>query len=260
MQERNANGPAFWLARSLSRHRLVSGLPLHGLGWAMGVAALATAAAARTTTTGAATTARTTAAATAAARPRRLRIRHLDGDPSTVQLAPVELGDRVLGCFRRVHLDEAEPARLAGEAVGDDGRREHAAALAEDLSQAVTGSGVRKTADIQLGRHRNPRSLPLIGHAPRTGRDVTPEARSVRSCGGHPKCTLASARRKYTTVRRTAGHCVRRGSAEASGASISAPIGSSDSAPSVARADAARPRCSSAAQVDSSSAATPTAI
>src|SRR5437660_5496567 len=156
-------------------------LPLHRLGWAMGVAALATAtAAARTTTTGPATTARTPAAA-ATARPRRLRIRHLDGDPTTVQLTTVELGDRVLGSLRRVHLDEAEPARLAGEAVGDDGRRQHVAALAEELSQAITGSGVRKTADIQLGRHRNPRSLPLIGHAPRTGRDVTPEARSVRS-------------------------------------------------------------------------------
>src|SRR5688500_17218739 len=101
-----------------------------------------------------ATTTRTPPAA--ATRARCLRVRDLDRAAPAVELAAVELRDRVLGVFGRVHLDEAEAARLPGEPVGDDGGRQDVTALAEELPQAIAGGGVGKTADVELGRHREP--------------------------------------------------------------------------------------------------------
>src|SRR5688572_28198614 len=88
------------------------------------------------------------AAATAATRPRSLGVGNLDRDTPAVELTAVQLGDRVVRPLRGIHLDEAEATRLAREPVGDDGRRKDVAALAEELSQAIAGGGVRKAADI----------------------------------------------------------------------------------------------------------------
>src|SRR5262245_59919748 len=98
----------------------------------MGVAALAAAA----TAAGAAAA---TTGTPAAARARRLRVRDLDRDATPVELAAVELGDRVLRLLVGVHLDEAETARLPGDPVGDDRRRQHVAALGEELAKPLTG-------------------------------------------------------------------------------------------------------------------------
>src|SRR5262245_63335729 len=118
-----------------------------------------------------------------APRARRLRIGDLDGDSPTVELTAIELRDRVVRAFCRVHLDEPEPTRLTREPVGNHRRRQDVAALAEEFPQSLAGGGVGEAADIELGRHRNPRSLPLIAHAPRLGRVVTSEARSGHRIG-----------------------------------------------------------------------------
>ena len=121
----------------------------------MRIAALAAAAAARTTTTGTAPTAAGTAAAAASATGAwRLRIGNFDRDPATVQLASVDLADRILSVLSGVHFDEAKSARLTGKPVGDDRGREDVAALGEEFPQPLTRGGVCKTADVQLGRQR----------------------------------------------------------------------------------------------------------
>src|SRR5205823_13543707 len=118
------------------------------------------------------------AAAAAATRARRLRIGDLHGDPATVQLAAVELGDRVLRFLGGVHLDESEAARLTGEAVGDHGRGEHVAALGEKFPQPIARRGIRETADIELGRHVGSSWTPFRYRSrPERGR-VTSVARS----------------------------------------------------------------------------------
>src|SRR5512145_2271695 len=85
--------------------------------------------------------------ATAATGARSLGVGQLDDDPPTIQLPTVELRDRVLRPFGRLHLDESEAPRLTREPVGDHGRREHVAALGEELTERFAGGGVRKTAD-----------------------------------------------------------------------------------------------------------------
>src|SRR5262249_29487198 len=59
--------------------------------------------------------------ASPAAGARGLRVGHLDRDATPVELATVQLRDRVLRLLRRSHLDEPEAARLAREPVRDDG-------------------------------------------------------------------------------------------------------------------------------------------
>src|SRR5689334_15765285 len=98
----------------------------------MRVAGLATTAAgtpaARPATTGTtAATARTPAAATGATGA-SLGVRDLDRDPATVELATIQLRDRVLRVLRRRHLDEPEAAGLSGEAIRDHRRRQHVTA------------------------------------------------------------------------------------------------------------------------------------
>src|SRR5205823_2252411 len=105
------------LASALGALRLA--LPLDRLARPVGVAALAAAATARTPAAGTAA-ARTPAAGTPAGT-RGLRVGHLDGDTTPVELAAVELRDRVLRLLRRAHLHEPEPARLAREPVRYDG-------------------------------------------------------------------------------------------------------------------------------------------
>ena len=93
-------------------------------------AATTTAAAAATTTAVAATTAATTtataataakSAATAAAATTATTILGLlHGHRATLQVAAVELLDRLAGLVFGRHLDEAEAARPAGVTVGDD--------------------------------------------------------------------------------------------------------------------------------------------
>src|SRR5687768_366156 len=104
-------------------------LPAHGLGGAMGVTALAAPAAAAA---GPATAA--PGAPAAATGPGRLRVRDLDSDPPPVELTPVELRDRVVRLLGGIHFHEAESARLTGKPVGDDGRRQHVAALSKELA------------------------------------------------------------------------------------------------------------------------------
>src|SRR5207245_2402134 len=83
--------------------------------------------------TATAAAAATTAAAVAAAGAGRLRALDLDGP--AVDRRAVELADRLLGVFRRRHLDEAEAARAAGVAVGHHRRRLDIAGRGEDLAQ-----------------------------------------------------------------------------------------------------------------------------
>src|SRR5262245_19108895 len=99
----------------------------------MGVAAFAAAAATgasapRATTAGTTATAaaRATAAATTAAAG-GLRVGDLDRDPTAIQLAAVQLGDRVLRLLSGGHLDEAEAPRLPGKAIRDHRGRENVA-------------------------------------------------------------------------------------------------------------------------------------
>src|SRR4051794_37134310 len=108
-RERKRKGqPLGWPFPTFARNsERSSGLPLHRLGRTVRIPRLAAAAAARTPTTRTTTT-RTPATASAATRARRLRVRNLHRDAPTVQLAAIELGDRVLGSLRGVHLDEAE--------------------------------------------------------------------------------------------------------------------------------------------------------
>src|SRR5215813_4399899 len=147
----------------------------------MGVTALATPTAARSATTATGPSAsRASSAGT-----RALGIRHLDSDAATIQLATIELGDRVLRFFGRRHLDETEATRLTRKPVCDHRRGQHVARLREEFPQAFAGGGVRETADIQLGRHRllldlSPGST-VLRHTPRERkRAASAEARSGR--------------------------------------------------------------------------------
>src|SRR5205823_3773262 len=182
-----------------------SALPLHGLRGPVGVAAVAPAP--RTASPARATPA---AARPLAARPRAaaalaLRVRDLDRDLPAVELPPVELGDRVLRLFRRRHLDEPETARLPGEAVSDHRRRQDIPRLAEELAKPLARCRVRKTTDIQFGRHVNPLDpLPLVVHAPRTGRYVASEARFGRS-GRQVQFTRAAGPRKRRSTHPVSG-------------------------------------------------------
>src|SRR5258707_5759924 len=87
------------------------------------------------------------AAGTPATRARGLRVRDGHGDAPAVEVTAVQLADRLLRLLRRVHLDEAEAPRLAGEAIGDDGRRLHVPALGEELAEPFAGRRVRQPAD-----------------------------------------------------------------------------------------------------------------
>src|SRR5688572_26121671 len=71
----------------------------------------------------------------------------------TVELAPVEVGDRLLSLFSRRHFDEAETARPASELVGHDVGREHGAGLREELAEPVPRGGKRNAAHEQFLRH-----------------------------------------------------------------------------------------------------------
>src|SRR5262245_26556767 len=144
-----------------------SALPLHGLGGTMRVAAVPPAAAARTAAAATGTSA--TTRPTAATGTWRLGVRNLHSDPPAVELAAVELRDRVLGLLGSAHLDKAESPGLAGETVGDHSRRQDIAALSKEFPEPFAGRGVCETADIQFGCHLNPLRLSsALLHAPRT--------------------------------------------------------------------------------------------
>jgi hypothetical protein len=67
-----------------------------------------------------------TAAASASASATRaglLRFRLIDDEGSPFHLCAVQLGNRLLGLFGRGHLDEPEPARLAGKLIRNNPRR-----------------------------------------------------------------------------------------------------------------------------------------
>src|SRR3989441_2095894 len=148
--------------------RVPLALPLQGLGWPVSVAAVSSAATAGTAPATARPPAPTRPAPTAT-RTGRLRVGDLDGDSPPIELTPVQLGDGVLSLFRRAHLDEPESPGLPGETIRDHGRGQDVTALGEELAKPFAGRGVRKTAYIEFGCHRNPLGLSsAVLHAPRT--------------------------------------------------------------------------------------------
>src|SRR5262249_31793069 len=96
-----------------------------------------------------------TAAATPAAAPaagaRRLRALDLNGP--AVDRRAVELADRLLGVFRRRHLDETEAARATGVAVRHHRGRLDVAGRGEDFAQTLIGGGEGQPADEKLDGH-----------------------------------------------------------------------------------------------------------
>src|SRR5215470_3819674 len=98
-------------------------------------------AAARTPAAGPASAARP-----AAARAWSLRGGEVHGQLAAVEILAVELGDGALGLLGRGHLDEAEPARLPGELVGDHRRGLHRPALREVFPQGFARRRIREAA------------------------------------------------------------------------------------------------------------------
>src|SRR5437879_7193915 len=90
------------------------------------------------------------AVATPAART-LVRLADVQGPP--LQLAPVQVGDRLLRLSRGAHLDETEAPRPSGRAIRDDGRRLARSGLAEEGLE-VRARGVEgKISDDQLLAH-----------------------------------------------------------------------------------------------------------
>src|SRR2546425_1386781 len=168
--------------------RIVSVLPLHGLGRPWGVPAAPPPAATRTASAPARSATAARPAAATATRSGGLRIRDLHRDSPAIELAPVQLRNRGLGFLRRVHLDEPESPGLPGETIGDHGCGQDVTALREELPKPFASRGVRKTAYVEFRCHRNPLGLSsALWHAPRTrklsfiGGEVHPKRRTPPS-------------------------------------------------------------------------------
>ena len=107
----------------------------------------------------AATSASTSAAIPAISAPARiappfgLGLRHFDLDGSAVEVASVEMSDRVLRLLVRLHLDKTEAFRPTTELVGDDGCRDNRAGLGEELTKSVAGGVEAEAADEEFLRH-----------------------------------------------------------------------------------------------------------
>ena len=78
------------------------------------------------------------------------RPRFVHGQSATVQLLPVPHVDRLLAIGCGAHLDEAEAARLAGLAIGDDAGRGDRARLPEGSLKIIAGDVVGQIADEVL--------------------------------------------------------------------------------------------------------------
>jgi hypothetical protein len=69
-----------------------------------------------------------------------------------VYVLAVELCDRLIGLFRRSHLDEAEAARATGFTIGHDGSRLDPPGRREHFTKPFRRCGERETADEQFLR------------------------------------------------------------------------------------------------------------
>src|SRR5438034_282134 len=98
------------------------------------------------------------AVATPAART-LVRLADVQGPP--LQLAPVQVGDRLLRLSRGAHLDETEAPRPSGRAIRDDGRRLARSGLAEEGLEVRAGGVEGKISDEQLLAHTH--SCPMRG-------------------------------------------------------------------------------------------------
>src|SRR5690606_1534954 len=136
--------------------------------------AATTAAAATTTAAVAATTATAAAAAAAAA---GLPARLVDDQAAAFERVAVQSAN---GGLRRLvggHRDEAEAARAAGFAIGDDLGIDDFTVIAEKLRQLRVGRAPRQVAHVDLGSHRNSflgplDSLHFEGHLKRANREM----------------------------------------------------------------------------------------
>src|SRR5688572_32237498 len=72
---------------------------------------------------------------------------------TAVELVAIEARDRLLSLLGRGHLDEAEPARLAGVPVGHDRGGLHNTGLGEEFPETFRGRGERETADEKFLSH-----------------------------------------------------------------------------------------------------------
>src|SRR5262245_28276314 len=103
----------------------------------------------------AATVAAAEAAATAAAAGPALLTgpRLVDGEGAVVVLSAVQGVDGTLRLLIALHFNEAEAARAAGFAVGDDLCARHLTVLAEHFQQVVGGGRPGQVADIDVLSH-----------------------------------------------------------------------------------------------------------
>src|SRR6185295_8475049 len=94
------------------------------------------------------------AAAGAGARAIFTRAGLVDGERAAAELGAVEVVNRRVATLG--HLDEAEAARAAGVAVGDDLGAGHGAVVAERLAEVVRGGRERQVPDVDLLAHHHP--------------------------------------------------------------------------------------------------------
>src|SRR5690606_22104885 len=139
-------------------------------------AAIATATAAAATAATAAVAAATATAAEAAAAA-GLLARLVDDQAAACERVAVQSAN---GGLRRLvggHRDEAEAARAAGFAIGDDLGIDDFTVIAEKLRQLRVGRAPRQVAHVDLGSHRNSflgplDSLHFEGHLKRANREM----------------------------------------------------------------------------------------
>src|SRR5690349_13883455 len=74
----------------------------------------------------------------------------VDAQRATAELLAIEILDGAR-CVGARHLDEAEAARAAGVAIGDDAHRLDGAMLCEQLTELGVGSGKRQVAHVDSG-------------------------------------------------------------------------------------------------------------
>src|SRR5262245_21268099 len=90
------------------------------------------------------------AATPATASAARALLRLVDAQRSAAELLAVHAGNRRLGLGRAAHLDESEPARLAGVRIGNDFDFHHSATvLLERSAQGILGGLIREVSDVQ---------------------------------------------------------------------------------------------------------------
>src|SRR5690242_1733018 len=126
-----------------------------------------------------------------------------------VDVLAVELRDRLIGFFRRRHLDEAEAARTARFTIGHDRSRFDLSGRREHFTKPFRRCGERETADEQFLRHGQ---LLCCFHAVSScapeGREwaleswpgATPRHTGYRSPSGEPDTSISYIRNKgYTS-------------------------------------------------------------